>query len=176
MDAAKSAGRMLQKRLSIRAPAATVWKAMTDAAELARWFPTAAETDPRPGGTYRFRFEYVEHPERDHSREGSFVDLAPPKRLSYTWHAPLADAPGAEGPPETTVEISLIEKAGQTDVVLTHSGFGYGADWDRSFERHSENWAFFVLNLRSYLEHGTDARGEVLGMRTAPGAGGEARG
>lgn len=173
MDASKSPGRMLQKRLGIRAPAAAVFKALTDAAELIRWFPTAAETDPRPGGPYRFRFESAEHPEQSHTREGAFLDVQPNKRLSYTWHAPL-NAPGEGGSgPETKVEFALTEKTGVTDLVLTHSGFGYGADWDRSFESHSEGWAFFVLNLRSYLERGTDARAPELGLRTEeePGEG-----
>lgn len=158
MDAAKSPGRMLQKRLGIRAPAAVVFQALSDAAELVHWFPTAAETDPRPGGVYRFFFESPEHPEPGETREGTFLDVQPNKRLSYTWHAPL-DPPGEEpGGPETKVEFALNEKAGVTDLVLTHSGFGYGAGWDRSLEEHSERWAFFVLNLRSYLERGTDAR------------------
>ncbi|HEY7727858.1 MAG TPA: SRPBCC domain-containing protein [Candidatus Eisenbacteria bacterium] len=169
MDASKSPGRMLQKRLGIRAPAALVFRALTDAAELVRWFPTAAESDPRPGGTYRFRFESAEHPERSHTREGTFLDVQPNKRLSYTWRAPLGEPGGAADAPETRVEFALNEKAGTTDVVLTHSGFGYGADWDRSFEAHSEGWAFFVLNLRSYLERGRDARAPELGLRAETG-------
>jgi uncharacterized protein YndB with AHSA1/START domain len=163
MDAAKSPGRMLQKRLGIRAPAAAVFKALTDAAELVHWFPSVAETDPRPGGTYRFRFDSAEHPEQSQTREGTFLDVHPSKRLSYTWRAPL-DPPGEEaGGPETKVEFALNEKVGVTDLVLTHSGFGYGTGWDRSFEDHSERWAVYVLNLRSYLEHGTDARASEPG-------------
>jgi hypothetical protein len=63
-----------------------------------------------------------------------------------------------EDAPETKVEVALAEKAGVTELVLTHSGFGYGPEWDRSFESHSEAWAFYVLNLRSYLERGVDSR------------------
>jgi uncharacterized protein YndB with AHSA1/START domain len=171
VDASKASGRTLQKRLGIRAPAATVFQALSDAVELSRWFPTTAETDPRPGGAYRFRFESTDHPERSHTREGTFLDVLPNKRLSYTWHAPLGSPPG-EGPaPETKVEFALTEKGGTTELVLTHSGFGYGPDWDRSFEGHSEGWAFFVTNLRSYLERGVDARTPAPGesVESEPG-------
>jgi uncharacterized protein YndB with AHSA1/START domain len=166
MDAAANPGRMLQKRLGIRAPAATVFQALTDAGELERWFPTSAETDPKPGGAYRFHFESAESPESSRTREGVFIEVHPNKRLSYTWRALLGGASGGAEAPETRIAFTLAEKGGMTDVVLTHSGFGYGADWDRSFESHSEEWGFFVANLRSVLERGVDRRGHDLGLRT----------
>ena len=166
MDAAANPGRMLQKRLGIRAPAAAVFQALTDAAELEQWFPTSAASDPTPGGAYRFEFEYAESPERSHVREGVFVDLHPPKRVGYSWRAPLPGAPPESEAPETHVRFTLSEKAGITELVLTHSGFGYGPEWDRSFERHAEDWGFFVVNLRSVLERGVDRRAQELGLRT----------
>lgn len=166
MEAAANPGRLLQKRLGIRAPASAVFQALTDASELERWFPTSAESDPKPGGAYRFLFENAEAPERTHARQGVFVEVHPPKRVSYTWRAPLEGAPAGTDAPETRVAFALSEKAGMTEVVLTHSGFGYGPDWDRSFESHAEGWGFFVVNLRNVLERGQDRRAEDLGLRT----------
>jgi uncharacterized protein YndB with AHSA1/START domain len=170
MESRKPSTRTLQKRLSIKAPVAAVWKALTDAAELARWFPTSAESDPKPGGAYRFHFESAEAPERSHDRVGQFLEVVPPKRVSYTWHAPLTGTAATEGAPETRVEFALVEKAGMTDLVLTHTGFGSGADWDRSFESHAEGWGFFVMNLRSYLERGVDTRARDLGLNVPQSA------
>ncbi len=170
MDSTKAPTRMLQKRLGIRAPAAAVFKALTDAGELVRWFPTSAESDPRPGGAYRFHFESAEAPERSRTHAGQFLEVAPPKRVSFTWRAPLAgQAPDAADAPETRVEFVLAEKGGQTEVVLTHSGFGHGADWDRALEEHAEGWGYFVMNLRSYLERGIDTRARDRGL-SAPRA------
>jgi uncharacterized protein YndB with AHSA1/START domain len=166
MDAAANPGRMLQKRLGIRAPAAAVFQALTDAAELERWFPTSAETDPRPEGAYRFRFETADAPQQGHVREGVFVDVHPPKRVAYTWRAPLPGSPEGGEAPETRVQFTLAEKAGVTELVLTHSGFGYGPAWDRSFESHAEGWGFYVVNLRDHLERGVDRRAQALGLRT----------
>jgi uncharacterized protein YndB with AHSA1/START domain len=173
MDPTKTSTRMLQKRLGIGAPAAAVFKALTDAGDLARWFPTSAETDPRPEGAYVFRFESAESPERSRTHTGKFLEVTPPKRVSYTWRAPLAgQSPDAADAPETRVEFVLAEKAGQTEVVLTHSGFGHGADWDRSLEEHAEGWGFFVMNLRSWLERGVDTRARDRGL-IVPRAAGE---
>jgi len=165
---------MLQKRLAIRAPAAVVFQALTEPAELERWFPTSAEADSKPGGAYRFRFESAESPGRSYVREGTVLDAHPNRRLAWSWRAPIReDAPGEEAP-ETRVDIALAEKAGVTEIVLTHSGFGYGPDWDRSLERHSEEWGFFVLNLRRMLERGEDHRAAERGQlaKAPPDAGG----
>lgn len=170
MEPPKPPARTLQKRLSIKSPATAVWKALTDAAELVRWFPTSAEIDPRPGGAYRFRFESAQSPEKSHDRAGHFLEVVPPKRVSFAWHAPLAGAAPDTVAPETRVEFALVEKAGMTDVVLTHTGFGYGAEWDRSFESHAEGWGFFVMNLRSYLERGVDTRARDLGLNAPQAA------
>jgi len=35
-------------------PIERVWQFVTDAEELAHWFPSRAEIDPRPGGTINF--------------------------------------------------------------------------------------------------------------------------
>jgi uncharacterized protein YndB with AHSA1/START domain len=166
MESPKLSTRTLQKRLAIRAPASAVWKALTEAGELARWFPTSAECDARPGGAYRFHFESATSPGASHDRSGQFLDVVPPKRLSFTWRAPLAETATDAEAPETRVEFALVEKGGLTDIVLTHTGFGYGGDWDRSFERHSERWGFYVMNLRSYLERGVDTRARDLGLST----------
>ena len=116
-------------------------------------------------GRGRFQFESVEAPERSRTHVGQVVDVTPPRRVSFTWHAPLASqAPDAPDAPETRVELVLAEKVGQTEVVLTQSGFGHGADWDRSLEEHAEGWGYFVMNLRSWLERGIDTRARDRGL------------
>lgn len=43
----------LEYEIQVAAPMEAGWKAMTDAAELARWFPIEAEVKPGVGGTIR---------------------------------------------------------------------------------------------------------------------------
>lgn len=43
--------RRIEKEIEINAPLEDVWKALTDANELARWFPLEARVTPGPGGT-----------------------------------------------------------------------------------------------------------------------------
>ena len=42
--------RSITKEVRIDAPVEAVWKALTDAAELTRWWPLDAKVKPGPGG------------------------------------------------------------------------------------------------------------------------------
>ena len=44
--------RAVETTLEIEAPREAVWKALTEASELVRWFPLEAEVEPRVGGRY----------------------------------------------------------------------------------------------------------------------------
>jgi uncharacterized protein YndB with AHSA1/START domain len=55
MSEAKPPGdrRTIVKEIEVAAPLETVWKALTDGTELARWFPLEATVEPGVGGNVR---------------------------------------------------------------------------------------------------------------------------
>lgn len=61
-------------------PADRVWAAISEPAELVRWFPSAVEIEPREGGAMRFSGD-------PHAEGSSGVVLTwdPPRRLAFTW-------------------------------------------------------------------------------------------
>ncbi|MET7479424.1 SRPBCC family protein [Streptomyces sp. NPDC005648] len=61
-------------------PVERVWQLVTDAGELAHWFPSRAEIDPRPGGTITFGGD----PNMPEST-GRVLALDEPRRLSFEW-------------------------------------------------------------------------------------------
>lgn len=61
-------------------PIERVWQFVTDAEELAHWFPSRAEIDPRPGGTINFSGD----PNMPEST-GRVLALDEPRRLSFEW-------------------------------------------------------------------------------------------
>jgi uncharacterized protein YndB with AHSA1/START domain len=64
-------------------PVEKVWRALTDPAHLAHWFPSAVEEiDLRPGGKVRFRGEFEELP----LGSGEITELDPPHLLAFTWY------------------------------------------------------------------------------------------
>jgi uncharacterized protein YndB with AHSA1/START domain len=63
-------------------PVDAVWRAVTDPAELAHWFPAAIEVDElKPGARLRFTHADGAAPPSD----GEILELEPLRRLAFTW-------------------------------------------------------------------------------------------
>jgi uncharacterized protein YndB with AHSA1/START domain len=148
--------RTIDLSTEIHAAPEAVFRALVEADELVRWFPTRAESDPRPGGAFAYTFDFGD-PEKDHLSEGQYREVVPDERVSYGWKAPL-------GP--TEVEFRLRPSNGGTELRLLHSGWGDSAEWEQSQENHRQGWSFFLANLKAYLEGGEDGRAGTMGMRT----------
>lgn len=70
-------------------PRAKVWKAITDPAEMAHWFPAAVridtvETELRPGAAMRFTFP--EEAPVDAISQGEVLEFDPPKVYAFRWN------------------------------------------------------------------------------------------
>lgn len=148
--------RSIELSTEIDASREAVFRALVEADELVRWFPSRAESDPRPGGSFAYRFDFGD-PEKDHVSQGQYRDVVPHERVSYPWKAP-------QGP--TDVEFRVVPADGATRVELTHSGWGDDAEWAQSQENHRQGWSFFLGNLKAYLEGGDDRRIEAMGLQT----------
>ncbi len=121
-----------------------------------RWFPTHVESDPRPGGKFKFTWEFINANENG-SQEGKYVEVKPASMLSYTWQADMVP---------TLVSIQLSESNGETTVDLDHASLQEGADGDKLHEMHANQWGFFLINLKGFLEAGMDLRKENLNQIT----------
>ncbi len=134
--------RSIETSIEIKAPPEAVWKALTDADELTRWFPMEARVTPGPGGSIWTAWK------------GEFEDTArievwdPPRKLV------LASGIGAAGmPARLTQDYTIEARAGGTTVLrLVHSGFERGGDWDWEFDATRRGWDFELRGLRHYLE------------------------
>ena len=145
-----------KQTMVIKSPQAVVFKALTDADELMRWFPTRAESDPRPGGKFKLAWEFKDA-NQNGSQDGEFVELVPNSLLSYTWKADAVP---------TLVTFNVSESGGETTVELDHASLQEGADQDKLREDHANQWGFFLMNLKGYLEAGMDMRQEKLNQVT----------
>ena len=106
-------------------PAADVWRALTEPAELAQWL-SDADVDLRVGGAIQVRFD-------DGTMNGVITDLELERLLAYSWH---------EGDTrESHVRWELTPTAGGTTLNLTHvkltseSASGFGGGWHHHLDR-----------------------------------------
>jgi uncharacterized protein YndB with AHSA1/START domain len=143
---------------TIATPRDRVFRALTDAGELSRWWTTTAESDARTGGAFAYVFEF-EDATRDHTYAGDYHEVTPGERVRYPWQA---------GVGETTVDVQLRSLGEATELTLRHSGWGSGADAEEAVAMHEQGWSFFLDNLVAYLERGEDLRpGAPMGQKTA---------
>ena len=94
---------------------------------------------------------------------GEYLDVTPAERVSYPWLA---------GAGATVVDVRLRPHAqgteGEgTEMTLTHSGWGEGAEADEAVALHEQGWSFFLDNLVAHLDRGEDMRPSApMGQRT----------
>ncbi len=108
--------RTVEKVLELDVPVEQVWRAITDPAELARWFGDEAEVDLRPGGDAAMKWE-------NHGRYAMRIEeVDPPRRLVWSWvHEP--DVAFKEAP-ATRVRWTLTPRDdGGTTLHLLETGF-----------------------------------------------------
>lgn len=144
----------IKKVVYINASAETVFKALTDSAELTQWFPDIAVLEPKVGGKMRFTFTTdsertnFKKRETDKSSTGRVVDLVKNKKLAYTWQSE-----GVPDFPETVVTWELESLSdNRTKVTLTHTGFTGKEPASVSYEGHNQGWSHFVEELVKYCE------------------------
>lgn len=134
-------GRSVEKDLFINATPERVFRALTEKAELERWFVQKAEIDLRVGGAVMFEWA------PGMFETGTIVAVEPPHRLSYIWEA-LEPSP-------TTITFELTAENEGTRLRLVHSGIGEGEDWDNYYTSVNSGWGDVHLKqLATWIETG----------------------
>jgi uncharacterized protein YndB with AHSA1/START domain len=108
----------------VDAPPDEVFLAWTEPEQLRRWWGPGeftcpeAEVDLRPGGRYRLAMKPAQGD--PFIVEGTYHEVQAPRRLVYTWR--WETGPAADGS-ESLVTVEFNERAGQTEIVITHTDF-----------------------------------------------------
>ena len=146
MNPLKASDDIIVQEVAIKRPAAKIFNALTDPAELARWWRvedkfrvTHMESDFRPGGKWRMRL--IGGGKTESAVRGEFRQIEPPRLLVFTWIREQED------PTETLVRWELEEKDGVTTVRVTHSGLK-----TESLRRRNDGWPMILGLLRAHME------------------------
>jgi uncharacterized protein YndB with AHSA1/START domain len=148
MTAPKRDSRSHSHEVAVGAPPDVVWRAITQAEQLVKWFPFTARSTPGRGGAIELEWGA---PFRGLCRIETWE---PPRHLRMTWlEAPpgAAGSAGVAGAKPTFVDWHLEAKGGGTVVRLVHSGFGGDASFDDEFDGTRRGWEFELCALREWL-------------------------
>jgi len=140
--------------IQIAAPPERVFQALTDAAQLNRWFNNPScpihlwEMDARPGGRYCYATEkgtVVINNVSEFECHGEILEFYPPRLLIYTWTANWHE----DKTRTTVVRWDLTPQAGGTHVKVTHSGL---AQESVARKDYSGGWVGVLENLKKFVE------------------------
>ncbi len=134
-----SSSDVLELEMRIAARPETVYALLSSGEEMARWFGSKVELDPKPGGKIR-----VDINGRD-IVSGEMVELAPNERVVFTFGWEEGGQPLPPG--SSTVEISLVKDGEETILRLSHRGLT--AEQAAS---HKEGWEHFLPRLVALAE------------------------
>lgn len=131
-------------------PPVKVFAALTDPKILPQWFVAKASFTPRKGGTFRLNWG------GGYTLRGRVLAFEPPKKLHLSWVDRFEDGKVFE----TEVRFTFARKGKGTLLSLTHRGFKSGKKWVALHGGIASGWAYYLLNLKSVLDHGTDLRSD----------------
>ena len=138
-----TSSRQFEQTLDLQAPREAVWRALTDGAELARWFAPEASVDPQVGGLVGWKW-------RDHFDWQQTIEAIEPGKHLRTRYDAWAGA--GDTPHPLFVDFRLEGEGGHTTLRVVHSGFGSDSRFDKEYNDISGGWPVELRSLQLYLE------------------------
>jgi|HubBroStandDraft_1064217.scaffolds.fasta_scaffold00229_16 uncharacterized protein YndB with AHSA1/START domain len=129
------------------APPARVFAALTDPKVLPKWFVSKATVTPRKGGSFRLSWG------KTYTMRGKVLEIQVPRTLRLSWNDRIDGKAFA-----TEARFDLAKHGRGTKLTVTHRGFKSGKKWVALHGGVASGWAYYLQNLRSVLDHGTDLR------------------
>lgn len=142
----------IERSLTLKAPPARVWQALSDHREFGTWFRCALEGPFRAGETVRGHITHVGY---EHLKvEMAVVAVEPERRLAFRWH-PYAIDPNVDYSlePTTLVEVFVEAIPEGTRVRVVESGFDAIPAGRRAeaFRMNSGGWEAQLTNIRAHV-------------------------
>lgn len=146
--------RSAEGSVEIDAPPERVWRALTEARELERWFPLEARVEPGEGGSIFLSWK------NEYAGASEILAWEPPTLLRTTWG-------GTEEGAAQVTEYRLEARGGRTFLRVVTSGFPADPTWDEWVEGTRLGWLYELSSLKHYLERhdGKDRRVVYLRRR-----------
>ncbi|HEU4557746.1 MAG TPA: SRPBCC family protein [Longimicrobium sp.] len=141
----------IEREIHIAAPAARVWRALTEARHLGTWFGDAGATiDLRPGGAITLTWKKVG------TTRARVVHVEPPRLFSFRWVRGRDEEPDPDN--STLVEFTLADDGGGTRLRVVESGI-------RTLQMSEEELTDYAsLNGKGWTSEMAELQAYVPGM------------
>ena len=145
----RNTDRLIRGEAVVEASLDEVWEAWTTEEGAKTFFAPDCSVDLRVDGPYEMFFDLDAKPGRRGGEGVRILAFQPKVMLSFTWNAP-PNMPNVRAH-STHVVVRFRELTErQTEVTLTHDGWGVGEEWDEAFVYFSRAWNDVVLPRMRY--------------------------
>ncbi|MEK7390372.1 MAG: SRPBCC domain-containing protein [Elusimicrobiota bacterium] len=151
----------------IRAKPELIYRSLTSACELTRWWLLGAETDARNTGRVRMMWPRMRGVAGWRcpgfgEREGVFVDLEPARKVAWLWKPVRGER---HAPP--LISIFILPVRGGGEVTVLHAGFPAASSADRVYRHYALALEDGLAKLKLYLETGRTCKMELIDLESA---------
>lgn len=145
--------RAITKQVMVKAPVDAVWNAFTTTEGVKSFFAPDGRVEARPDGPFEIYINPYAQPGMKGADDMRVLAVQDRQMISYTWNAPPHLA---EARKQRTVVIVRFKPAGdgETQVTMTHLGWGDGGEWDKAYDYFTKAWDSVLGNLQKRFESG----------------------
>jgi uncharacterized protein YndB with AHSA1/START domain len=145
--------RAIAKEVVVDATLEQAWDAWTTREGITSFFAPDARIEPRVGGAFQVYFDPTAEPGLKGADDMRFMALQPKKMISFDWNAPPSLPEVRKQRSFVVVRFEPVNER-QTRVLLHHTGWGEGGEWDKAYEYFDRAWDHVLANLKQRFESG----------------------
>jgi len=145
--------RAIVKEVVVKATPEQVWQAWTTVDGIKSFFAPGARIEAKSMGLFEIHMNPYAADGMKGADDMRYLALQEPRFLSFTWNAPPHLAEARKQRSVVTVRITPVD-ATTTKVVLNHSAFGDGGEWDKTYDYFNGAWGRVLANLKKRFDEG----------------------
>lgn len=151
--AARSAERAIEKTVVIDATLDQAWDSWTTREGIIGFFAPDAKIEPRVAGAFEIHFDPFAAPGSKGADGMRYMALQPKKMLSFDWNAPPHLPEARAQRTFVVVRFAAVDDR-TTRVMLHHTGWGEGGQWDQAYAYFDRAWGKVLGNLKTRFDSG----------------------
>jgi uncharacterized protein YndB with AHSA1/START domain len=145
--------RAIVKEVVVKATPEQVWQAWTTVDGIKSFFAPGARIEAKSMGLFEIHMNPYAAAGMKGADDMRYLALQEPRFLSFTWNAPPSLPEARKQRSVVTVRITPVD-ATTTKVVLNHSAFGEGGEWDKTYDYFNNAWGRVLANLKKRFDEG----------------------
>lgn len=145
--------RSIVKEVTIPVGVEESWNTWTTKQGLESFFAPECHVELELFGRFEIFFFPDAEPGRKGAENNKILAVEPNKMLSFTWDAPVTMPEVRKQRTSVVVKFEILEEH-KTRIVVCHTGWGDGNEWDKAFDYFTDAWDTVLKRLEIRFKDG----------------------